>query len=958
MACVVSSRGSLTQQELTQLGTFFPDIYDIFRKHAQTNGYQLRNQIHYARKGELENVSAEVRDRVLPKCIQDEKIVLMALDEEKTVDPIRKHLHGNPRDRYYRRDTFAWDQYSEPHSPLPAFLPVPVRYNEIKTYTIKTDDGEEEKEIKVLSQYGESTIKYFGAPIDLTHMDLHLSLLTPTIIHGRQSDYHRTNKFEQWTRSRIHIDQIGSFSCIGPNDTIKEEVQRIAGSTQIKTINIDSLYRGGNGKAEMRLGTNRAKKIVKGASIFPFLMRVNYVDPETMTIKPAALYCLAIFDALDKVLKYRRSRDFIPELLTTIERWGGLKLFNPEKYEEEMEKKFGKHRKYWDGLGDIWKSQIPEDAEVMEIASTTEVTTEHLAGYIKANNLSQSTEITTYKCIKDAHDELTANIEDAKSSLRRAERNLTYNNSELNRVLETVKRLQENVAADEATKDECTKNLQGWEEANITLSQEFNDASKVYSKFLESVGTFKGDEDISSSAYAKWLANINKQGIVIEEVIFYDGATRKDVSLRENGSMAFEAKYGVEGYTDQVTGEQISSGKRFTLKSVTFSTMKPVIIRVDYDKDGENCKKIVGGPYRVEVTDNSLNIALTSTNSCFGYNMSEGTSGQLWIHPHTSQKSIATNSWRSFSNQLINVLGNACLGEASAAIYNGFKEHDIKMVIYAAMSWVTSANSTDAWGKHWKKFPKLEDVYIEGRETKLKESDSTEEQPVNMSTEEGMDILSEIAEDLIENLSQVDAPLVSTEETSPEVQETPAENTETEPATIYPDECEEEECLDCELSDSEAERLFAEDDERIRIESLPPPEVAMYSPGREGYVPYSERERRTEFTNITVVTPILDESDVQDNEESSPATVTNNFSDIELEPHDDLWVAAIAAEEEPLSENCSEQNLICQQCSQPLIMAKYCQCTAPPTEEDAANAVINGLINLIANGSRHENGNG
>ena len=63
-----------------------------------------------------------------------------------------------------------------------------------------------------------------------------------------------------------------------------------------------------------------------------------------------------------------------------------------------------------------------------------------------------------------------------------------------------------------------------------------------------------------------------------------------------------------------------------------------------------------------------------------------------------------------FQSLLENDLRNACLGEASPAIYAAFQAKDIRQIIIAAMSWITNANSSDAWGKHYKYFPKPEEV--------------------------------------------------------------------------------------------------------------------------------------------------------------------------------------------------------------------------------------------------------
>jgi hypothetical protein len=71
---------------------------------------------------------------------------------------------------------------------------------------------------------------------------------------------------------------------------------------------------------------------------------------------------------------------------------------------------------------------------------------------------------------------------------------------------------------------------------------------------------------------------------------------------------------------------------------------------------------------------------------------------------------LPTVNLDSFVNALMNINTRGCLGEASSAIYNAFQNQDPRQAIFAAMTWLTSANSTDAWGKYWKNFPKITEI--------------------------------------------------------------------------------------------------------------------------------------------------------------------------------------------------------------------------------------------------------
>ena len=191
-----------------------------------------------------------------------------------------------------------------------------------------------------------------------------------------------------------------------------------------------------------------------------------------------------------------------------------------------------------------------------------------------------------------------------------------------------------------------------------------------------------------------------------------------------------------------------------SLQTVIYRTTGPVIIRVDPKRDGENCKKIVGGPYRVTVSRSNLAIQLVETTGCFGWN-----NGSVWIHPHSCSFGVPLDSFQEFSDTLLSYRASACLGEAGPPLYKAFDANDPKMAVFAAMTWVSSANSADTWGKNYKYFPKLSDVNISG-ESKAKPVETAE---ISLSSQDGMATL---AEDLASHIEAI-------EEAQPEEAPTP-----------------------------------------------------------------------------------------------------------------------------------------------------------------------------------------
>jgi len=276
----------------------------------------------------------------------------------------------------------------------------------------------------------------------------------------------------------------------------------------------------------------------------------------------------------------------------------------------------------------------------------------------------------------------------------------------------------------------------------------------MWSNFIENFDTSTSESEIGR----KFLENLEKTGIIIEDIFYHDPSVGHRVSVKSNPKLALDAK--LQTLTNPE--EQSRAGRRARschLDSIVFRTTKPLVINVDAGKDGlEKCRKIVGGPYRVIVSSApNIKVQLLQTNACFGL-----LEQNFWIHPHTPTQTLSTYSngsgytdeqrWKYFKDCILNAEGNACLGEASPPLWDAFVCNDPKRVLFAAMTWLTNANSTDAWGKHFKYFPKLQDVRLDGQLVD-KDTETTETVEELISSEEGMEA---IAEQMLTNLEEPD----------------------------------------------------------------------------------------------------------------------------------------------------------------------------------------------------------
>lgn len=138
------------------------------------------------------------------------------------------------------------------------------------------------------------------------------------------------------------------------------------------------------------------------------------------------------------------------------------------------------------------------------------------------------------------------------------------------------------------------------------------------------------------------------------------------------------------------------------IKTLVFSVLKPVKIKVD----GSDTNVIYGGPYTLTLLDGEkMHISLLDPTSIMGWNDEQKLA---YVHPHASSVNITNSSDKKQSFLSLYESGNryCCLGEASPYIWKAMNSGDLTMTIINAIIWLTSANSSDYWGRNYIYFPK------------------------------------------------------------------------------------------------------------------------------------------------------------------------------------------------------------------------------------------------------------
>ena len=307
--------------------------------------------------------------------------------------------------------------------------------------------------------------------------------------------------------------------------------------------------------------------------------------------------------------------------------------------------------------------------------------TPHDLSYInsqtKFRNLDSATSWTKIKKV----------YEEKKDQLADTTINISQSYSRISRLRRQITELKTNIQNKEycITEHENKITELDTQKKNIsrTIDAIKSDYDSIKTRYFEEVNSISADPEFSQ----KWISNLEASGIIIEDVWYYDLEDGTQVSIKENPKIPLD-----------LLGQEEPA---FKLNKIIFRTTKPVIIRVDYGRKGDDCKKVVGGPYICTITESSIYLKLATSQACFGYNDGNG-----WIHPHTGYFNLNTNSpWAEFTSTLVNQRQSGCLGEASPLLYKAFQANDIKMAIFSAMTWISNANSTDTWGRNYRHFP-------------------------------------------------------------------------------------------------------------------------------------------------------------------------------------------------------------------------------------------------------------
>lgn len=543
----------------------------------------------------------------------------------------------------------------------------------------------------------------------------------------------RSPKYNSLLTQKVHLDKIGSLSLF-EDEEYQSLVDQLPNGA--KCIEIKNKLCKGSGPLEIEVGNFSQAQMLTKQVLVPFLVQVEVYNNEEDLFYTAYTLNFATKLSLAKLTRYKRTQKIFTDLCSALAHQDSKAILDSKAWLEAYNKKNERYFKYWNGI----KNLTEDPASIGSISLTAsseefnnEIESQQLLPSILKNKIINSSEYSSFKKIKERYDAVSKEKDNLNQKIDSSSRELSYLNNRKSDVEKQLETLKLDCAKEELAKSELEKKLQGVESGSSILKNAFEEAEiSITETIKRQLSSVDKSDQIEK---AKDLINkLRLSGIKITKIQY----------LNENGEKLTCPRQIEQAFKNSLIE---NAEPKVRLHSVSFVTDKPVVIRVDAGSLGEGCPKVVGGPYAITVTSNRLDIKLASLNSCFG--ISKINRGhKVWVHPHTPCYAFMSSD--TLTHEHFNTR-NACLGEAAPSIWAAFNDNNPVHAVFAAMVWVTNANSSDEWGRHWRKFPKLKDVQLEhdNEEEELQENIASEkyEPCIDEEAEENNEALDQEFED-------------------------------------------------------------------------------------------------------------------------------------------------------------------------------------------------------------------
>lgn len=475
----------------------------------------------------------------------------------------------------------------------------------------------------------------------------------------------------------------------------------------------------------------RKQAISRNGFFIPYLIP-TVIFTQNSEFKVVYYYTFLLFDRLDTLVRKKISKQTLIEFYSNYIVGGGTYYYDPEAYYEELKKGFGPNAfKYSVDFLNLIRTLSPDQLEILKKKNSKELPSYKVFNstanaLITSEPVVESAIKNKYFKFKTKFEKLTNNKESSQRALNLALRDSKAHVDSIvscNQRIQTLKQEILNYEKLIQEKNNLVKTtIQKLEQYSTAYHSNYLTYTSLQENYNLAVKEAFTQNNFSTNSFFNSLA---KDNIKILSIQFVN--QDKETKVIDKSSLEETA------FLQKLTTSLRASKSKIV--EIEFLIDKPLGIIVDANPN----KVVYGGPYVVKVQKGNLYIKLAYPNSLFG------TDGYtFYVHPHASRP-----NFRSMIDG--SDYSRACLGEAQPLIYNAFEKNDLKLIVLSAMTWVNSANSSDAWGKYWKYFP-----------TKINEIPNQHE----LNVDESSDITNTEVQEFIENvtdeedLQHLDAPLL------------------------------------------------------------------------------------------------------------------------------------------------------------------------------------------------------
>jgi len=484
-------------------------------------------------------------------------------------------------------------------------------------------------------------------------------------------------------------------------------------------------------------------------SFMPYMNQYTIVADENKLTKINFFSLVSCGDYSD-LNNISRSLVKLIEFLKLLTWKDGIRLYNPSLVEELYKEMYSGLNLYTDSLCQkLTETQIEELLECKDNPYSP-------FDIVKNRTLTASPRVdldltNKYRKIDLLYNENLKKL--ANSSMLSNAAEINNNTSNIKMIVRQIETYKQNLKQNINNLIQLIKDIHS--SANFIASNK-SIYSNIKNKYYTSYNDSLLKSDFSSDDF---FQNLSKDNICLTSVS-YQNQFGKVFELNSNSDS--------ESFYKFVNAKNLEKSD-FSIKEVKFVINRLVKIQIDSKN-----RFVYGGPYKVKVSQNNIYIALLYKHSLFGVDQNRN----LTIHPHTT-------SFQGSSSLMTYTRG--CLGEATSLLYNSFSKNDLKLIILSAMTWITSANSSDPWGKKYSWFiesselKQLEDSPLKEDEEDLDVTEEDVETFLTQNCEEDLEeepeefhtLQDDDEERLLEALGSTEEPVEETSTTSENPHDSP-----------------------------------------------------------------------------------------------------------------------------------------------------------------------------------------